>query len=177
MPTTTQPEAHHRHHTPAELYRMHFHGARRERMFLASLSFFVAFFIVRAITHMIRAGVGPFHNIEPHGFHMHHMVWGISLLLVVGYLWLMQVGTGMTPTCSAWGSRITSLLFGIAAALTLDEFALWLRFEDVYWSREGRESVDVVLLFGALLSAGLWGRPFLHAIAKEIKMHILRQHW
>src|SRR5215470_12542078 len=176
MTTTTESEPGHRHHTPAELYRMHFHGARRERMFLASLSFFVAFFSVRAITHMIRAGVGPFHNIEPHGFHMHHMVWGISLLLVIGYLWLMQVGTGMTENSSAWGSRVTSLLFGVASALTLDEFALWLRFEDVYWSREGRESVDAVLLFGALLSAGLWGRPFLHAVAREVKMHILGKH-
>jgi len=145
-------------------------------MFLASLSFFVAFFIVRAITHMIRAGVGPFHNIEPHGFHMHHMVWGISLLLVIGYLWLMQIGTGMTETCSPWGSRICSLLFGIAAALTLDEFALWLRFQDVYWSREGRQSVEAVLLFGALLSAGLWGKPFLHGLAREVKMHILGKH-
>jgi hypothetical protein len=88
---------------------------------------------------------------------------------------LMQVGTGMNQNSSAWGSRVTSLLFGVAAALTLDEFALWLRFEDVYWSREGRESVDAVLLFGALLSAGLWGRPFLHAVAKEVKVHILRR--
>jgi hypothetical protein len=65
-------------------------------------------------------------------------------------------------------SRLTAVLFGIAAALTLDEFALWLQLRDVYWTREGRESVDAVLLFGALLSAGLWGGPFLRALGREL---------
>jgi hypothetical protein len=161
--TTTEPT---RRKTHAELYHFHFRGGRRERMFLASLSFFVAFFVVRAITHAIRAGRGPFHNVETGGLHLHHMVWGIWVLLLVGYLWLMQIGTGV-PSSSLWGSRLTALVFGIGAALTLDEFALWLRLEDVYWAREGRESIDAVLLFGSLLSAGLWGRFFFHAVARE----------
>ena len=155
-----------RRRTPLELYRIHFCGGRRERMFLASMSFFVAFLIVRAITHAIRAGRGPFHNVETGGFHLHHMVWGIWVILIVGYLWLMQIGTGMSSG-SVWGSRVTALVFGVGAALTLDEFALWLRLQDVYWAREGRESIDAVLLFGSLLSAGLWARPFLHAVVHE----------
>jgi hypothetical protein len=52
-----------------------------------------------------------------------------------------------------------SILYGVGAALTLDEFALWLNLKDVYWSREGRSSIDVVILFGALLAAGAWGAP------------------
>jgi hypothetical protein len=167
MAVKSEPKRTRRRRTPAEIYRSHFHGARRERMFLASLSFFVCFFIVRLITHAIRAGRGPFHNVETGGFHLHHMVWGISLLLVIGYLWLMQIATGVGESSSPWGSRITAIVFGIGSALTLDEFALWLRLEDVYWTHEGRESVDAVILFGALLSAGLWGRPFLHEVAKE----------
>jgi hypothetical protein len=51
--------------------------------------------------------------------------------------------------------------------LTLDEFALWLRLKDVYWSREGRESVDAVVIFGGLLSVGVWGAPFIHALLRE----------
>jgi hypothetical protein len=171
------PEHHsgvHHHKTPAQIYREHFHGGRRERMFLASFSFFVAFFIVRAITLSIHEGIGPFHDITPQGFHLHHMFWGILTLLLVGYLWLMQLGTG-AEGCSLWCSRLTALLFGIGAALTLDEFALWLRFQDVYWTREGRESIDAVILFGALLSVGLWGRPFFHGITLEIIKH-LRGH-
>jgi hypothetical protein len=49
----------------------------------------------------------------------------------------------------------------VASALTLDEFALWLTFRDVYWEREGRLSIDAVLLFGSLLSIAMWGGAFL----------------
>jgi hypothetical protein len=53
----------------------------------------------------------------------------------------------------------------VAAALTLDEFALWLTFRDVYWEREGRLSVDAVALFGSLLSIAMWGGAFLRDLA------------
>jgi len=52
-----------------------------------------------------------------------------------------------------------SILYGAGAALTLDEFALWLNLRDVYWSREGRASIDAIILFGALLAADAWGAP------------------
>jgi hypothetical protein len=52
-------------------------------------------------------------------------------------------------------------------ALTLDEFALWLNLRDVYWAREGRESIDAVILFGSLLLVGFWGGPFFHALWRE----------
>ena len=100
------------------LYARHFRAPRRERLFLSSVSFFLTFFLVRAITYAIRFGVGPFHNIAAGGVHVHHLVWGILLLLAVGYAWLAQVGTGVGDT-SAWASRVTALLYGIAAALWL----------------------------------------------------------
>jgi hypothetical protein len=145
--------------TVADLYSHHFRNARHERMFLASIAFFVAFAMVRAITHLIRAGRGPFHDVVTKGGHIHHLVWGILLLLGVGYLWLIQVGTG-DAVGRGWASALTALLFGVAAALTLDEFALWFTFRDVYWDREGRLSIDAVLLFGSLLSIAMWGGPF-----------------
>jgi hypothetical protein len=136
-------------------------------MFLSSAAFYLTFALTRAITHSIHAGVGPFHDLALAGVHVHHLVWGILLLLAVGHFWLHQIGTG-EPGDSRMLSRLTAVLFGIAAALTLDEFALWLQLRDVYWTREGRESVDAVLLFGALLSAGLWGGPFLRALGREL---------
>jgi hypothetical protein len=148
------------------LYHRYFNEPRRERMFLSSAAFYLTFALARAITHAIRAGVGPFQDVAAGGVHVHHLVWGILLLLGVGYLWLHQIGTGAPGETRAL-SRLTAVLYGIAAALTLDEFALWLRLRDVYWAREGRESVDAVLLFGALLSAGLWGGPFLRALVHE----------
>src|ERR1044071_7374399 len=78
-----------------KIYQLHFADARRERLFLSSTSFFVTFAIVRFITHSIHSGVGPLHNIYIGGNHMHHLVLGILLILLVGYLWLVQVGTGV----------------------------------------------------------------------------------
>jgi hypothetical protein len=152
--------------TVSSLYRRHFSDPRRERLFLSSVSFFSTFVLVRVVTHSIRAGIGPFRDISRGGVHVHHLVWGILLLLAVGYCWLIQVGIGTEPM-ARWSSRATAVLYGIGAALTLDEFALWLRLQDVYWSREGLESVRAVLLFGAVLSVGLWGGPFFRGLVRE----------
>jgi hypothetical protein len=150
-----------------ELYGFHFRSERRERLFLASLAFLLTFGIVRGITLLIRAGVGPLHNVTAGGMHIHHLVWGILLLLVVGYVWLIQEGTGENPLPS-WFSRATAVAFGVGAALTLDEFALWLNLQDVYWERQGRISVDAVLIFAGLLSVGIWGGAFLREATKEV---------
>jgi hypothetical protein len=152
----------------SRLYHFHFQSERRERLFLASLGFLLAFGIVRVVTHLIRAGVGPFQNVSTGGLHIHHLVWGIGLLLVVGYLWLIQEGTGETRLPS-WFSRATAVAYGVGAALTLDEFALWLNLQDVYWAGKGRESIDAVVIFAAFLLVGLWGYPFLLGLARELK--------
>ena len=148
------------------LYHFHFHDERRERLFLASLAFLVTFAIVRGITHLIRAGVGPLQNVTSGGLHIHHLVWGILLLLVVGYVWLLEIGVG-----SSWVASLTAIGFGVGAALTLDEFALWLNMRDVYWERQGRESIDAVIIFAGLLSVGIWGWPFLRALTSLLRRH------
>lgn len=151
-----------------ELYRQEFASPRRERLFLSSVAFFVTFAATRGITHAIRRGIGPFHNIESGGRHIHHLVFGIAGLLTSGYLWLVQMGTGTRGGDDAL-SRATSMLYGAGSAITLDEFALWLNLKDVYWTRQGRESIDAVMLFGGALSIGLWGRSFFRAIAAEAR--------
>ncbi len=145
--------------TLKKIYGFHFQNERRERLFLASLGFLVTFGIVRGITHLIKAGIGPFHNVSNGGLHIHHLVWGILLLLVVGYVWLIEEGI-----TSSWLSSITAIAFGVGAALTLDEFALWLNLQDVYWTGRGRESIDAVVIFAGLLSVGIWGGPFLREL-------------
>ncbi len=146
-------------------YRREFSNPRQERLFISSLSFLGAFGGARVITHAIQHQIGSFHNLSVGGRHLHHLVFGIGGLLTVGYLWLVLVGTERRPTAA---SRATAALYGVGSALTLDEFALWLNLQDVYWAKQGRESIDAVAVFGALLSIGVWGGPFWRALARDL---------
>src|SRR5215212_1210916 len=118
------------------------------------LAFLVTFLATRLVTRAIRNGRGPFRNASVGGVHIHHEVYGIFLLL----------GTGTVELTYQPGPPwlyVLAVLFGIGAALTLDEFALWLHLEDVYWSKEGRSSIDAVLIalvVGVLLLVG--ANPF-----------------
>ncbi|MDJ0441409.1 hypothetical protein [Rhodococcus qingshengii] len=117
--------------------------------FVVLLSFLTTFVGVRVITHAVRRGHRLLRNVRIAGTHVHHLVPGILLLLLSGYL-AFAFGYGDRPLVAA--------LFGIGAALTLDEFALWLHLRDVYWERAGRRSIDVVLAaaaVGALVVLGL----------------------
>jgi hypothetical protein len=78
-------------------------------------------------------------SVKSGDLHIHHLVWGIILLLLCGFL-----GFG-TEHVAPW-TQILAVLFGIGAGFTLDEFALWLRLEDVYWAEQGRESVQAVMI-------------------------------
>jgi hypothetical protein len=161
------------------IYRDAFSDTRRERLFLSSVSFFTTFAATRAITHAIKDGIGPFHNLTVGGKHFHHLVIGITGLLGTGYLWLLEVDTtrktnGTDDTADEKHgtdnalAKFTSILYGGSSALTLDEFALWLDLEDVYWSKQGRASVDAVMLFGGVLSIGVWGGPFFRRLFHEL---------
>ena len=137
------------------IYNARLAESRRERLFLASLGFFTAVLVVRSITVAIRSNFGPFHDVSMGGRHIHHLVWGILLLPLSGYGWLLEVGTGSQGSLR-WIGR---LMYGAAAALTIDEFALWLNLRDVYWQREERESFEAMALFGGRLAIGLFGHP------------------
>src|SRR5580698_317364 len=73
-----------------EVYKSRFPESRRERLFLASVGFFTTALVVRGITIAIHHDIGPFHDVSMNGRHIHHLVWGILLLLLVGYLWLVE---------------------------------------------------------------------------------------
>jgi len=132
----------------------------RRRMFLASVSFLVTFAGVRLLVVLVVHGEGPFQWVMVRGLHIHHLVWGILILLLVGYGWLLDLGRSHTPI-SIFLSRLLTISYGVGAALTLDEFALWLNLDpDAYWTRQGRASIDAVILFGGILAVGTWGAPF-----------------
>ena len=136
----------------------------RRRMFIASVSFLFTFAGVRILVHRIVNHEGNFQWVMVHGRHIHHLVWGILILLLVGYGWLMDLGQKHTPL-SIFYSRLMSVSYGVGAALTLDEFALWLNLDpEAYWSSSGRLSIDAVILFGSLLAVGAWGAPFFRGL-------------
>jgi hypothetical protein len=115
---------------------------------------------------MFLASVSFFQYVTMGGRHIHHLVWGILILLGVGLGYLNELGSLATPT-SIFASRLMAILYGVGAALTLDEFALWLNLANVYWSPQGRESIDAVILFGSLLAMGTWGAPLFSAIMRK----------
>jgi hypothetical protein len=138
----------------------------RQRMFLASVSFLFTFVGVRTLVWMIVYHEGPFQWVVVHGRHIHHLVWGILILLLVGYGWLMDLGRAHSPLSIFFG-RLMSVGYGVGAALTLDEFAIWLDLEpDAYWSRTGRLSIDAIILFGSILAVGAGGAPFFRALGR-----------
>jgi hypothetical protein len=137
----------------------------QRRLFLASVSFFITFLAVRLLVASIVHHVGPFGYVEMGGRHIHHLVWGILLLLVCGYAELTEVADG-SSAIAIFLSRLLALAYGAGAALTLDEFALWLNLDAAaYWSRQGRESIDAVVLFGSLLAMGTWGAPLFRRLS------------
>jgi hypothetical protein len=148
------------------LMHQHIRDRPRRRMFLAAVSFFLTFLGARLLVLAILHDIGPFGWVVIGGQHIHHLVWGILILLVVGFAWLAEVGEETTGT-SIFVSRLVSILYGVGAALTLDEFALWLNLRNVYASPEGRTSFDAVFLFGGLLAIGAWGAPFLKALVNK----------
>ncbi len=119
-------------------------------MLLALAAFVLTFLITRVVTRMIRAGKGPFRNIRPGGMHIHHVVPGVVLMVVGGF---GAVGTSRHGA----GAYIWAIVFGVGAGLVLDEFALILHLDDVYWSEQGRQSVEVVVMVAALAMLVLGG--------------------
>jgi len=130
----------------------------------ALAAFLVTFAVLRVITAIIHFELfphGPFRNlVTAGGLHIHHLFWGILLLMVTGF-------AALATRAERWHLRI-AVVFGIALGLTLDEFALWLRLADVYWTRQGIESLKASAVVAALLGVYVFGQPLWHAIVRDI---------
>ncbi|MGJ5750984.1 hypothetical protein FB563_4703 [Streptomyces puniciscabiei] len=119
-------------------------------LLLALAAFLLTFVVTRVITRLIRAGKGPFGNVRAGGMHIHHVVPGVVLTVVGGFGMLASDWHGAAGTVAA-------VLFGMGVGLVLDEFALILHLDDVYWTEEGRKSVEIVVLTAALVGLLLAG--------------------
>ena len=141
-------------------YHQHL-SLQRQVAFRALISFLLMFGFLRVLTYVIHYQILPIHDIVTRsGLHIHHLFFGILLLMIVGFL-------ALVTRDPQWLLNI-AVLYGIALALTLDEFALWLNLADVYWSREGRESIRAGLLAGAILAFIAVGTPFWVALLQDV---------
>jgi hypothetical protein len=122
---------------------------------LCFVSYVVTFASTRTITRLIRDGRGPFRNVAVGGTHVHHSVPGIILLMIGAFTAVGGPGT------LGWLS-FSAIAVGIGTSLVLDEFAMILHLQDVYWSGEGQLSVEAVSLVAACLGLALVGFSPVH---------------
>ncbi len=101
------------------------------------------------------------------GVHIHHFVFGMVGLLLLSYAWLLLFGFEDRPPRNWF--RVTAFAYGVFSALILDEFALWLNLRDVYWQRQGRESVEALAIFGGVLLWATLIAPFAQAVWRHIR--------
>jgi hypothetical protein len=122
-------------------------------MFLAIL---VTFLLTRTVTRLIRSGIGAragLGNIRIAGNHVHHQVFGILIIIGTGIVLVSEAPRGA-------GLDAAAAVFGAGIGLTVDQFALWLHLEDVYWSHEGRKSVDAIFCVLVITGTLIGGAEF-----------------
>ena len=118
-------------------------SSSRGVQFAMLCSFVGTFTLTRGVVRLIRSGRGPFRNVSVGAVHVHHLVPGIVIMLVTGPIQFIIAPHGVVRT-------VLACIFAAGAALTLDEFALWLHLTDVYWEEQGRKSVDAVVAIAGL---------------------------
>ncbi len=132
-------------------------GASLRPMMWMFVAILVTFLVTRTVTRLIRSGSGGgagLGNIRIAGHHVHHQVFGILIIIGTGIVLISATPQGA-------GLEVAAAIFGVGVALTVDEFALWLQLEDVYWTTEGRKSVDAIFCVLVVTGALVGGADFL----------------
>jgi len=126
-------------------------------LYLVLIGFILSFAFIRMSTRLMRSPKVPWWPgsiVSDSGVHLHHLVFGIVTMMVSGAAGFAAFGN------SPW-TEICAFAFGVGAGLTIDEFALWVYLDDVYWAEEGRSSIDATVIAAALMLLALLGfTPF-----------------
>ena len=122
-------------------------------LFLVLVGFLLSFAFIRMSTRLMRSPKVPWWPgsvVSDSGVHLHHLVFGIVTMMIAGSLGFLAYGN--SPY-----AEICAFAFGIGAGLTIDEFALWVYLDDVYWAEEGRSSIDATVIAAAGMGLILLG--------------------
>jgi len=129
----------------------------RQWLFLVLLGLVLSFGFIRLSTRLMRSPRVPWWPgsiVSDGGVHLHHLVFGIVLMMAAGAI--SFAGFAVSPIY-----EICAFGFGVGIGLTIDEFALWVHLDDVYWAKEGRSSIDAAVIATALMGLVILGvRPF-----------------
>jgi hypothetical protein len=131
----------------------------KQGLFLVLVGFILSFAFIRMSTRLMRSPKVPWWPgsvVSDGGVHLHHLVFGIVTMMIAGALGFLSLGE--SPY-----AEICAFFFGVGAGLTIDEFALWVYLDDVYWAEEGRRSVDAVVV-----AAVFMGIVFLGVVPFEL---------
>ena len=148
------------HPSSAAIVSVHIFGnhplhSGRGAAFVVLVAFLASFLAIRTSARLTRGVSWWPGGVQSGGVHLHHLVWGICMILVSGV-----IAFAAAPLRAPWW-HIDATVFGIGAGFTLDEFALWVHLKDVYWTQQGRSSVDaVVVAVGAAGLVVIGTRPF-----------------
>jgi hypothetical protein len=124
------------------------------------IAFTGTFALVRTITYSIKDGKGPLRNVSVGGVHLHHYMWGILTVSGVG-------GVALRGEDRLRRHPLVAAAYGIGLALIVDEFALLVDLKDVYWARQGRESVDLAVGLISTTGSLLVSRPILRRLRRD----------
>lgn len=129
----------------------------KQGLFLVLAGFVLSFAFIRMSTRLMRSPKVPWWPgsvVSESGVHLHHLVFGIVAMMIAGTVGFTVLGDG------PW-AEICAFVFGVGAGLTIDEFALWIYLDDVYWAEEGRVSIDATVIAAAMMGLILLGfTPF-----------------
>ncbi|HWO15812.1 MAG TPA: hypothetical protein VNM89_03770 [Solirubrobacterales bacterium] len=130
---------------------------QKQGLFLVLVGFLLSFGFIRMSTRLMRSPRVPWWPgsvVSDSGVHLHHLVFGIVTMMISGALGFWALGE--SPY-----AEICAFFFGVGAGLTIDEFALWVYLDDVYWAEEGRSSIDATVIAAAAMFLVLLGfSPF-----------------
>jgi hypothetical protein len=137
----------------SDFWNEHILANNRQGVFLVLVGFILSFAFIRMSTRLMRSPRAPWWPgsvVSESGVHLHHLVFGIVTMMIAGTLGFAAHGE------SPWG-EICGFLFGVGAGLTIDEFALWVYLDDVYWAEEGRSSIDATVIAASAMALVVLG--------------------
>jgi hypothetical protein len=137
----------------SDFWNEHILAHNRQGVFLVLVGFILSFAFIRMSARLMRSPKVPWWPgsvVSDSGVHLHHLVFGIVTMMIAGTLGFTVHGD------SPW-AEVCGFLFGVGAGLTIDEFALWVYLDDVYWAEEGRSSIDATVIAAAAMGLVVLG--------------------